>query len=247
MAITGEPEGEPMKVGVAIVDITTGMFTVIAILAALRARDASGIGQRIDSNLLSSAVAWLVNVGQNHLVSGKPAGRYGNAHANIVPYQSFRARDQHFTIAVGNDRQFAALCSAIDRPELASDERFATNPKRVEHRDELIPILQSVFETRDAQHWIDACNQAGIPSGPINTVEQVFRHPQVLARQMLVEIEHPMAGMLKMAGIPYELEKTPATVRLPPPLLGQHTEEILSERLQRTSEQIQWLREESII
>jgi formyl-CoA transferase len=247
MAITGEPDGDPMKVGVAIVDITTGMFTVIAILAAMRARDETGAGQRIHSNLFSSAVAWLANVGQSHLVSGNPAKRYGNAHANIVPYQSFRARDQHFTIAVGNDRQFSQLSAIVGKPELAEDPRFATNPQRVAHRDELIPQLQAEFEKQDAEHWINACYHAGIPAGLINSVEQVFEHPQVLARQMLVEMEHPEAGLLKMAGIPYELTGTPAEVRLPPPLLGQHTDEILGERLGKSAEQIERLREDGVI
>lgn len=247
MAITGEPEGEPMKVGVAIVDITTALFTVVGILGALRSRDASGLGQRVDTNLLSSAVAWLVNVGQSHLVSGQPARRFGNAHANIVPYQSFRARDQHFTIAVGNDRQFAALCSSIGHPQIAEDGRFTTNALRVEHRVALVQILQDVFVTQDAQHWLAACETAGIPSGLINSVEQVFEDPQVLANGMLAEIEHPLAGILKMAGIPFQLSETPASIRLPPPLLGQHTDEILKQRLGRSDADIAQLREDGTI
>jgi formyl-CoA transferase len=246
MAITGVPDGEPMKVGVAIVDITTGLFTAIAVLSALRVRDATGVGQKVDTSLLTSAVAWLANVGQSHLVSGKPARRFGNAHANIVPYQVFRARDQHITIGVGNDRQFRSLCEVLGRPEVADDERFRTNPQRVEHRDELIALLQSVFETGDADEWLDACYRAGIPSGKINTVEQVFQHEQVLARDMLVEIEHPMAGMLKMAGIPYAMSETPASIRLAPPTLGQHTDEVLRE-LGRSDDEIRTLHESGAV
>lgn len=247
MAITGEPNGEPMKVGVAIVDVTTGMFSAIAILAALRARDTTGVGQRVDTSLLTSAVAWLANVGQNYLVTGKPAKRYGNAHANIVPYQVFRARDQHITIAVGNDRQFQALCSVLGRADLAADPRYATNPLRVQHRDELVSVIQSIFETRDAAEWLDACYRAGVPSGPISSIEQVFSHPQVLARDMLVEIEHPEAGLLRMAGIPYALSDTPGQIRLAPPLLGQHTDEVLRERLGLTIDEISNMRENGVI
>jgi formyl-CoA transferase len=247
MAITGEPDGEPMKVGVAIVDITTGLFAAIAILSALRAREITGAGQRVDASLFTSAVAWLANVGQSHLVSGLPARRYGNAHASIVPYQVFRARDQHLTIGVGNERQFQALCALLERPDIAGDPRFATNPLRVEHRDELVALLQESFATRDAGEWLDACQRAGIPSGPINSVEQVFSHPQVLARDMLVEIKHPLAGMLKLAGIPYELSGTPASIRRSPPLLGQHTDEILVERLGFAADDIERLREKGVV
>lgn len=247
MAITGEPDGEPMKVGVAIVDITTALYTVIALLAALRSREETGRGQRVDTNLLSSAVAWLANVGQSHLVSGGPAKRYGNAHASIVPYQSFRARDTHITIAVGNDRQFTALCEAIGRPDIAEDPRFSTNPLRVEHRDALVALLQDVIETRDARHWLDACYEAGIPSGPINTVEQVFQHPQVLANDMVVGIEHPLTDTLKLAGIPYKLSESPGTIRMAPPLLGQHTDEVLRQRLGRSDTDIADLRRDGVI
>src|SRR5690606_31257744 len=150
-------DGEPMKVGVAIVDVTTGLFAAVGIAAALREREKSGKGQRVDANLYASAIAWLVNVASNHLVSGKPAGRYGNAHANIVPYQAFRARDKYMSIAVGTDRQFRDLCKIIGDESLADDERFATNSARVANRDELVDILQAAFEQKDADEWLAAC------------------------------------------------------------------------------------------
>ncbi len=247
MAITGEPDGEPMKVGVAIVDITTGLFAAIGVLAALQARQATGTGQRVDASLFTSAVAWLANVGQNYLVSGKPAKRYGNAHANIVPYQTFRARDQYMTLGVGNDRQFQALCAILGRPELGSDERYATNAARVANREELVAILQERLLTKDADEWIAACDAANIPSGKINTIEQVFTHPQTMARDMLVEIEHPTAGLLKLAGIPFAMSETPAKVRLAPPTLGQHTDEVLRERLGYDHDTIEQLRRDGIV
>lgn len=247
MAITGEPEGEPMKVGVAIVDVTTALHTAVGILAALHERETSGIGQKVDSNLLSSAVAWLINVGSNYLVSGKPAKRFGNAHANIVPYQVFTARDQHITIAVGNDGQFRSLCRILGIPECADDPRFRTNTNRVEHRDELIPMLQDIIETRDAQHWLDQMAEAGIPSGPINSIEQVFDHPQVLARNIVVETPHPTAGSVRLVGAPVELSRTPAGIRSAPPLLGQHTDDVLSTVLGKSDDEIELLRQKGVL
>lgn len=237
MGITGEPDGEPMKVGVAIVDITTGMFTAIAVLAALRAKEREGIGQKIDTSLLASAIAWLGNVAQNHLVSGLPAKRFGNAHPNIVPYQVFNTADQHITIAVGNDRQFRSLCSILGLEHLADDPAYATNPARVANRDTLVPILQAAFNTRTAAEWLDACDKAGIPSGSINTIEQVFQHAQVLANGLVQSVDHP-AGDLKLVSAPYRLSETPAVIRRPPPLLGQHTDEILGDVLSRSPDEV---------
>ncbi|HET7034985.1 MAG TPA: CaiB/BaiF CoA-transferase family protein [Thermomicrobiaceae bacterium] len=247
MSITGEAEGEPTKVGVAIVDITTGLFAGNAILAALHARDVSGRGQRIDAALLASAVAWLANVGSNYLISGTVPGRLGNAHPNIVPYQTFRARDRWMTVAVGNDRQFRALAGIVGRPELADDERYATNPQRVANRDTLVPLLQEIFATRDADDWLAAMTAAGIPSGPINTVDRVFAHPQVRHRDMLVEVPHPTAGSVRLAGIPVQLSETPASVRRHPPLLGEQTEEVLHSRLGLSPDEIARLRDEGVI
>ena len=247
MSITGQPDGEPMKVGVAIVDLFTGLYAATAILAALHARAQTGRGQLIDVALLPAAVAMLANVGSNYLVSGQVPGRYGNAHPNIVPYQTFRARDGWMTVAVGNDRQFRLLCRILGREELADDPRFATNPQRVAHRDQLIPLLQAVFETRDADDWLAAMTEAGIPCGPINTLDRVFSHPQILHRGMVVELPHPTAGSVRLTGPPFILSETPAAVRSHPPLLGEHTEEILRDRLGFTAAEIARLREEGAI
>ncbi|MFS8533417.1 CaiB/BaiF CoA transferase family protein, partial [Sphaerobacter thermophilus] len=247
MSVTGEPDGEPMKVGIAIVDITTGMFACNAILAALRVRDQTGKGQKIDMALLASAVAWLANVGSAYLVTGELPKRYGNAHANLVPYQTFKARDRWMTVGVGNDRQFQILCRILGLEHLATDERFATNPARVANRDELIPILQEAFATRDADDWLEELSAAGIPCGPINTVDRVFAHPQIQHRKMVVEVPHPTIGTLRMAGPPYIFSETPATVRSHPPLLGEHTDLVLRERLGYSDEQIAQLRAEGVV
>jgi len=247
MSITGEVDGEPMKVGVAIVDVTAGLFASTTILAALQARSTTGMGQRIDVPLFSSAVAWLANVGSNFLVSGEVPRRYGNAHPNIVPYQTFRAHDRWMTVAVGNDRQFVALCRLLDLGALAEDERFKSNAARVDNRDVLISLLEAVFATRDADRWLADMNATGIPSGPINTIDQVFEHPQSAYRHMVVEVPHPTAGTVRMAGIPYTLSETPATVRTAPPLLGEHTHEVLRERLGMTDQEIDGLQSEHVL
>ncbi len=229
MSITGEPEGPPMKVGVAIADITTGMFAAAAILAALRHRDRTGQGQRVEVSLLESVVGWLANVAMNYLVSGELPRRYGNAHPNVVPYQAFATADGWVAIGVGNDAQFRRFCEVIGRPELADDPRFRTNSDRVVNRGALIPILEEVFKTRTTAEWIEALTAAELPCGPINTIDKVFQHPQVLHRRMLEEIDHPTAGRLKLVGIPYKFSETPLSIRRHPPTLGEHTEEVLRE------------------
>ncbi|CAN5620372.1 CaiB/BaiF CoA-transferase family protein [soil metagenome] len=247
MAITGDVDGEPMKVGVAIVDVTTGLFTAVGICAALRERELTGKGQRVDTNLYASAIAWLVNVASNYLVSGNDARRYGNAHANIVPYQAFKAHDQYMSIAVGTDRQFRDLCRIIGNESLADDERFLTNSARVEHREELVAILAEAFLTRDAEYWLAACREAVIPSGPIRTVEEVLTNAQALALDMVQEFPHPTAGTVKLTGVPFELSRTPAEIRMPPPTLGQHTDEILKTVLGMSDEELGTLRTERVI
>jgi formyl-CoA transferase len=232
MSISGEPDGEPMKLGVATVDLTTGLYAAVGILAALCNRDRTGEGQYIDLSLMDAAVSWLANVGSNHLVSGEVPGRYGNAHANIVPYQVFRARDRFLAVGIGNDGQWRKFCEIAGEPGLSSDVRFASNPDRVRNRLVLIPLLEEVFLHRDADSWIGSLWREGIPAGPINTVDRVFADPQTVARGMVVEMDHPTAGKVRLIGSPLKLSGTPVEYRLAPPLLGEHTAGVLRELLE---------------
>jgi len=231
MSVTGEPDGEPMKVGVAVADLFAGQYAVIAILVALQARERSGEGQHIDIALFDAQLGWLANVASNYLISGNLPQRYGNAHPNIVPYQSFVAADGWFALAVGNDRQFARLCELIGKAEWGSDERFATNAARVIYRDELIALLEPIFALLRVDEWLSALEAADIPCGPINTLDKVFSEPQVSAREMLITMEHPTIGDLPLVGSPLKFSQTPVEYRLPPPRLGEHTDEILRELL----------------
>jgi len=244
MAITGPEEGPPSRVGVPIVDITAGMFAATAVLAALRARDLTGEGQLVDVSLLDTQVALLANVASNYLVGGAEPRRLGNAHPNIAPYEAFPARDRWFALAAANERQWAALCDVIGRPELKDDPRFATNGARVSNRPELVTVLNDAFAARDADEWLPDLREAGLPCGPINTVPDVFDHPQAQARDLALETEHPTAGPVRLTGFPYKLSQTPAEVRQPPPLLGQHTEEVLTELLDYTAAEVAGLREQ---
>jgi len=247
MSITGELDGEPMKVGVAIVDITAGLFAANAIQAALLARVRSGHGQAVDISLLDAQVAWLANVASNYLVSGQRPGRFGNGHPTIVPYQSFRGRDGFFCLAVGNDGQWQRLCRALGRPELAADPYFATNPARVRHRNELITVLQEIFLTQDVAFWLREVAAAGIPCGPVQTIDQVFADPQVLARDMLWTIPHPSAGEVRLTGSPLKLSEASVTCRTHPPLLGEHTDEILTSMLNYSGAEVARLRAEGVV
>jgi formyl-CoA transferase len=247
MSITGLEDGPPMKVGVAISDITAGMFAANGILAALHARQRTGKGQRVDVSLLEAQVAWLANVGEGYLVSGKRPQRYGNAHPTIVPYEVFRARDDYFALGVGNDAQFRKLCQMIGRPLLADEPRFATNPARVQNRGELVPQVQAEFDKQASAFWLERLAEAGIPAGRIRSIDQVLTDPQVLHRQMVVEVEHPTAGKVKLLGVPYKFSETPAEVRTAPPLLGQHTEEVLATLLGMNAEEIASLQAAGIV
>ncbi|HSJ57187.1 MAG TPA: CaiB/BaiF CoA-transferase family protein, partial [Anaerolineae bacterium] len=235
------------KVGVAIVDVTAGLFATVAILAALHERERSGQGQYIDMALLDAQVAWLANVGSNYLVSGRQPERFGNAHPNIVPYEPFLASDRWIAVAVGNDRQWQQLCALAGWQDLAQDPRFATNPLRVENRETLLEILRERFQTRTLQQWEDALLAAGIPCGPINTIDQVFADPQVLARDMLVHLLHPTAGSVPTAGSPLKLSRTPVRLTAAPPLLGQHTAEVLTTYLGYTKDEIARLYKEGVL
>nr|WP_173918791.1 CaiB/BaiF CoA-transferase family protein [Halobacillus sp. Marseille-Q1614] len=227
MSITGDEQSGPQKLGVAITDILTGLYACIGIEAALLERNQSGLGQKIDLSLYDSAVSSLVNIGSNYLLSGQLPKRLGNHHANIVPYQTFCASDGEMVIAVGNDKQFAALCGIIQQRALALDERFKTNPDRVACRNELIPILQRALLKNPTAYWKEKCQEAGIPFGAIQTVEDLVKDEQLNARDMFVSAKHPKAGEVKMIGSPLKLVRTPPSVSSHPPEPGEHTEQIL--------------------
>jgi len=231
MGITGEPDGSPVKVGVAITDVATGISAHGAICAALYAREKTGLGQRIDLSLMETQVSALVNIASSYLVSGEIPRRWGTAHETIVPYQGFETKDKYVIVAVGNDQIWIRFCRVIGRPELAEDPRFKTNPLRVENRRECIEILEPIMRTRTRDEWVGLLTGATIPCAPINTMDEVFQDPQVLHRDMLVEMDHPTAGKIKLVGIPAKYSETKAVIRRPPPVLGEHTDEILRELL----------------
>jgi formyl-CoA transferase len=251
MSITGErddlPGGGPQKGGVAISDLMTGMYATIAVMAALTHRDRTGVGQYIDMALLDVQVAMLANMGSNYLASGKPPVRWGNAHPNIVPYQTFATSDGHIIVAVGNDGQYGKFVEAGGRPELARDERFATNPMRVRHRDILVPLLAEMVKQKTREQWITLLETAGVPCGPINKLDDVFANPQVQARGMQVDLPHPSGAQVKLVRNPMNLSATPVRCDMPPPTLGQHTDEVLRELLGQDGEEIARLREKGVV
>jgi crotonobetainyl-CoA:carnitine CoA-transferase CaiB-like acyl-CoA transferase len=247
MGVTGPEEGPPYRVGISIIDITTGIFASTAILAALHARELSGKGQLIDISLLDTSVALLANVASNYLVGGIEPRRMGNAHFNIAPYEVFRARDRWLTLGAANARQWEKLCEVIGQPELKNDRRFVTNQDRVANRAALAKILNEAFATHDADYWILKLQEVDIPSGPINSIQDVFNHPQAAAREIRVEIEHPTAGVIGLPGFPYKMSQTPAKLHRPPPLLGEHNEEVLVGLLGYSLEKVAWLKEQKVI
>ena len=233
MSITGRPDGEPgagpMKVGVALTDILTGLYATNAVLAALAWREKSGEGQYIDMALLDVQVACLANQAMNYLATGSNPRRMGNAHPSIVPYQDFPTADGHMILAIGNDGQFARFCEVAGRPELAADARFATNRARVENRAELIPLLNEITATRTTTEWIAQLEARAVPCGPINGLAEVFADPQVQARGLAVKMPHSEAGEVPLVASPIRLSKTPVEYRRAPPLVGEHTDEILAD------------------
>jgi len=233
MSITGEKGGQPQKVGVAVADLITGMYSVTGILAALRHRDATGEGQHIDIALVDSQVSWLVNVGVNYLLSGNVPAPAGNTHANIVPYQVFATADSHIIIAVGNDSQFAAFAGILGHPDLASDDRFRTNPSRLKHRQIIVPLLEELIGTWRRDDLLKACEEKGVPAGPVHDMADVFTSDQVRARDMKISMPYDGAetGAVDLIGNPLKLSATPVSYRRPPPRCGQHTEEVLEDWL----------------
>ena len=251
MSITGDPDdrpgGGPKKVGVPVADLMTGMYATVAILAALMRRDREGGGEHIDMALLDCQVAMLSNQGQNHLISGVVPHRYGNAHPNVVPYQAFPTADGHIIIAVGNDVQFGKFCSAAGEPELAQDARFLTNADRVRNRDTLVPEVARLAQQRSTESWLLTLGAIGVPCGPINDIAQTFAHPQVQHRNMKIDLDHPASGKVPLIANPIRFIEHPLVYSRPPPMLGQHTEEVLADLLGLDGSRIAALREAQII
>jgi len=247
MSICGEPDGPPTKYGVAIVDVCTGMLACNAILAALNARHGSGRGQKVELSLYESALHMLVNVASNVLVSGRGGGRFGNGHPSIVPYTTFAAKDAMMALAIGNDTQFAKCAAVLGHPEWAGDPRFATNRARVEHRHLVDGAIAQALAADTADNWLAKLKAAGVPCGRINSVAEALADPQTQAREMIATVEHPTVGDLKLVGPPYKFSGTPASVRRPPPTLGEHTDEILRDELGLDAVAIAALRRDRVI
>ncbi|MBK4721746.1 CoA transferase [Azospirillum sp. YIM DDC1] len=251
MSITGQPDAEagggPVKVGVAVTDVFTGLYATIGVLGALAHRERTGEGQWVNLALLDVQVAVLANQAMNYLVGGKAPQRLGNAHPNIVPYQAFATLDGHIILAVGNDGQFAKFCQVAGRPELAQDPRYATNPARVANRKELVPILELLLEQRTSRDWLSALEAVGVPCGPINDVSQVFADPHVRARHIHQDLPHPTAGTVPTVASPIRYSATPIEHTVAPPTLGQHTDAVLEQALGLCAADIAALREKGVV
>ena len=247
MSITGPENGDPSRAGVAIADISTGMFAANAILAALYSREQTGKGQRIDMSLLDSQVALLSYAATNYFVSGSITNRLGNAHPNIVPYQSFKARDMHFVLAVGNDKQWEIFCKSINKPEWIDDEKYSTNALRVNNRKQLIDQLSKLFATQNAGYWLEVFDKVGLPSGPINELDKVFENEQIKSREMQIELPHSIDNKVTLLNSPIKIPTSPTKTHKAPPTLGEHTEEILKEKIGLDQDTVARLRNEGIL
>ncbi len=247
MSVTGPSDGEPFRAGVAIADLAAGSFALSSILAALYSRTQSGEGQRIDISLLDSQVALMSYVASNYLISGEPSGRFGNAHPNIVPYQAFPTKDGYLAFAAGNDRQWQTFCRAVEREAWIEDERFATNPARNQNREILIPLLNDLFKTRSVAEWSELCERIGLPAARINDMPAVFSDPQVEARGLRVEHQSPGGDQIPMVASPLRIPTAMMEIRLAPPALGEHTEQILQGILGYDAAKIEELRADGVI
>lgn len=247
MSITGEADGTPVKVGVALIDEITALYAHGAILAALLRRERTGRGQKVECSLLESGVASLMNAATAYLLAGEVQGRWGSAHASVVPYQAFKAKDDYLMVGAGNERLWKNFCEVLGVPEWADDPRFDSNEKRVERREELVRMIEERLQSRNRDEWVEAFGAAGLPTGPINNVGDVFRDPQVLHRGMVQTVNHPAAGTIRLVGVPVKFSETPGDVASPPPLLGQHTEEVLRGLLRLTPAEVEQLRKEGVV
>ncbi len=251
MSVTGVPDGEPgagpIKVGVAVSDLISGMYALSAVLGALYERERSGQGQAIDLALLDAQIAALANQGLNYLISGLPPGRRGTAHPNIVPYQAFATVDGHLMLAVGNDRQFASFCAAAGRPELATDERFRRNAGRVSNRAALVPDIDRLCRQKTTRQWLAALAPLGVPCGPINNLAEVFDEPQVQHRKMRFDLPHPLGGKVPQVRNPVLYSRSNLEYRDPPPLLGQHTQAVLQQELGISVSEFESLRSSGVL
>jgi crotonobetainyl-CoA:carnitine CoA-transferase CaiB-like acyl-CoA transferase len=247
MSICGDPDGVPTKYGVAIVDVCTGMLASNAILAAINARTRTGKGQKVELSLYETSLAMLINVASNYLVSGRGGGRFGNGHPSIVPYTTYQAADAMMALAIGNERQFARAAEVLGHPEWASDERFCSNRARVENRTAIDGLINAALGRDTAENWLAKLKAAGVPCGRINSVAEALDDPQTAARDMVEAVEHPTLGRLRMLGIPFKFSDTACRVRRPPPLLGEHTNEILSGELGYDDSAIDELRRQKVI
>jgi CoA:oxalate CoA-transferase len=247
MSITGQKDGSPTRVGSSIGDIIAGLYTTIGIFAALRYRDKEGVGQKVDISMLDGQVSILENAIARYFATGKSPKPAGNRHNSIIPFEPFETSDGELMIAAGNDNLWQKLCLALNRPSLSEDSRFVTNPLRAKNYNELRPILADLFKQKTTKEWHKILLDNGVPNGPINNIENVVNDPQVKAREMIVEVDHPKAGKVKMAGIPIKMSKSQGEIRMPSPSLGEHTEDILKRILNFNDEEIIKLREEGVL